>query len=267
MKRTYFYSTMLILSLLMVVVVNLDIVYADGPKQERSGPRFMEQLNDVQKAEMDSLISGMKAGGATREEIHAAVKDKLDEFGVKRPPREGRHGDPGFRAPWFRDQLNKEQQKAVRDKVEAMREDGASREEIYGAVTEMLKEYGAEPPEAGFEGPRHRRGPGEHFPGIDLKEEQRAAIRDKVEAMREDGASREEIHGAVTEMLKQYGVEPPENFQRHWALMRELSKDQRKEVRETVRKMHEDGASREDIRKTVDELLEKFGVEKPEPDK
>jgi len=49
--------------------------------------------------------------------------------------------------------------------------------------------------------------------------------------------------------------------------MRELSKDQRKEVRETVRKMHEDGASREDIRKTVDELLEKFGVEKPEPDK
>ena len=53
MKPIYLYSTVLTLSLLMVVFVNLDIAYADGPKQERYGPRFMEQLNDAQKADRD----------------------------------------------------------------------------------------------------------------------------------------------------------------------------------------------------------------------
>jgi hypothetical protein len=47
--------------------------------------------------------------------------------------------------------------------------------------------------------------------------------------------------------------------------MKELNKDQRKEVRETVRRMREDGASREEIKKTVDTLLDKYGVEIPEP--
>jgi len=267
MKPIYLYSTVLILSLLMVVFVNLDIAYADGPKQERYGPRFMEQLNDAQKAEMDSLITGMKANGATREEIHAAVKDKLDGFAVKLPPREGWNGGRGFHAPWFRDQLNEEQQKVVREKVESMREDGASRKEIHDAVTKMLKDYGVEPPEGGFRGPRQERGFGMRFPGMDLNDEQREAIRDKAEAMREDGASREEIHETVTKMLKDYGVEPPEDFQQHWALMKELNNDQRKEVRETVRHMHENGASRAEIKKTVDALLDKYGVEKPEPGK
>jgi hypothetical protein len=43
-----------------------------------------------------------------------------------------------------------------------------------------------------------------------------------------------------------------------------LNKEQRREVRETVRQMRQDGASREEIRDAVDALLKKFGVTIPE---
>jgi len=107
----------------------------------------------------------------------------------------------------FLTSLTEEQREAVHSTITKMRDQGASREEIHTAVAEMLKGYGVEPPE-------HR---GEGFPGgrrrflAELTDEQRGAVQEKVKEMRSQGASRKEIHAAVAEMLKGYGVELPES--------------------------------------------------------
>ena len=53
------------------------------------------------------------------------------------------------------------------------------------------------------------RGPAGCF-GDRLTEEQREAVHTMVMEMREAGASREEIHAAVRDMLERYGIEVPE---------------------------------------------------------
>ena len=64
---------------------------------------------------------------------------------------------------------------------------------------------------------RHHRGSGRRGGrglgklGADLTEEQRAALKETVEGLRQSGASREEVHAAVGAQLQSYGVELPEN--------------------------------------------------------
>ena len=93
-----------------------------------------------------------------------------------------------------------------------MRSQGATREEIRTAVREMLEGWGIEVPERPGEGHpgghSHGRGRGGGF-WADLTEEQREAIHEKREELRSQGATREEIHAAIREMLEGYGVELP----------------------------------------------------------
>jgi len=122
-------------------------------------------------------------------------------------------------------------------------------------------------------GNRPGHGPGMtngHGPGHgifrQLTEEQRDAIRQMVDQMREDGATREEIHDAVMAQLEEWGVELPERDGfRHQLrqVMQELTPEQRQQVRQTIRRMRHAGASREEIREAVIALLEEFGVELP----
>ena len=102
-----------------------------------------------------------------------------------------------------------------------------------------------------------------------LTEEQRAEVHEMVSEMREAGASCEEIRAAVRELLEGWGIEVPERPEggrcghRH-GLMEKLSEEQRDGVHALVGEMREAGASREEIRAAVRELLESFGIELPE---
>jgi uncharacterized protein YpuA (DUF1002 family) len=120
--------------------------------------------------------------------------------------RVGRHAMRGM-AVGMCNTLTDEQREAIHEKVAEMREAGATREEIRTAVAEMLEEYGIEVPEEWFS----RKGNG-YYLCADLTDEQRAAIRAKVAEMKEAGATREEIRTAVAEMLKEYGIEVPEDW-------------------------------------------------------
>lgn len=53
-----------------------------------------------------------------------------------------------------------------------------------------------------------------------LTDEQRAAIREKAKTMHEQRASREEIHAQIGKMLKEYGIEVPEDFGEHREIMK-----------------------------------------------
>ena len=102
--------------------------------------------------------------------------------------------------------LTQEQRKALWSTVAEMRDQGASPEEVHSAVAQMLKGYGIELPEHWGKG--HRGGWRQFF--SNLTNEQRKVVREKMKEMREQGATPEEIHAAVVEMLKGYGIEMPE---------------------------------------------------------
>ena len=186
---------------------------------------------------------------------------------------QGQRGDHHGKGFWA--DLTEEQREAVQEKKEEMRSQGATREEIHAAVAELLQGYGIELPEkcrllGGSEGLRHNRG------GFmaNLTDEQRQTLREKTKEMQSQGATREEIRAAKAEMLKGYGIELPENWGRRHGLKglghgpcdfgANLTEEQRQTLREKTKEMRSQGATREEIREAVAELLEGFGIESPE---
>ena len=114
------------------------------------------------------------------------MAEKLREWGV-RPPRKR----PLLRIIFSR--LTDDQRAAIRQKVEELKAQGASRQEVREAVRQMLEDWGIKPP------PRPR-----------LTEEQRAEIREMVKEMKEAGATPEEVRSAVRAKLQEWGIVPPE---------------------------------------------------------
>ena len=102
----------------------------------------------------------------------------------------------------------------------------------------------------------------------DLTDEQQDAIREKVTELKEAGATREEIHTTVGEMLEGFGVELPEDWdqrpRRGDGPFANLTEAQRNEIHQMVTDMKEAGASRAEIHETVGTMLQEFGVELPE---
>jgi Spy/CpxP family protein refolding chaperone len=177
-----------------------------GPGHGRGHGGFFGQLTEEQKDAVHATVQEMRDAGATREEVHAAVREMLAGWGIEVPERQGRGGGKGdgervHHSRLF-EQLSEEQRGAIYELVKGMREAGASREEIRGAVHEMLAGWGIEVPE-------RPAGPRGHMREIfeQLSEEQRTAVHDKVREMREAGASRDEIRAAVREMLEGFGIE------------------------------------------------------------
>ena len=176
--------------------------------------------------------------------------------------------------------LTHEQSDAFREKKEEMRSQGAARQEIHSAVAEMLKGYGIDVPEdwKGLRGFRGGFGPGPFGFCADLTDEQREAIHDKIKEMRDQGATREEIHAAVAEMLKGYGIDVPEDWgegrrgdQRQRCrltegqreIIRNLANEQGRTIRKTIREMRKQGATCEEIQEKVNQMLEGIGIESP----
>jgi DNA-binding transcriptional regulator YhcF (GntR family) len=236
---------------------------------------FQANLTEEQREAVKEKIKEMRSQSATPEEIHGAITEMLKGYGVDVPedwhdPLGFGHGRGGVGA-----NLTDEQREAVQEKIKEMRSQGAKRDEIHAAVTEMLKGYGIEVPEH-WAGPH---GQGDFGPGPggffkDLTKEQREAVREKIKDMRDQGAKREEIHAAVTEMLKGYGIEVSE----HWAgphgrgdfgpgqggFWKDLTKEQREAVHEKIKDMRSQGATREEIRSAVAEMIKGFGIQSPQ---
>ena len=107
--------------------------------------------------------------------------------------------------------------------------------------------------------------------GANLTEEQRQALREKKEVLRSQGATCEEIRAAVAETLEGFGIELPEDwhgpigFGHRWGgFGANLTDEQRQTLREKTKEMRSQGATREEIRAKVTELLEGYGIELPE---
>ncbi len=225
------------------------------PGEGRGGmrPPFWDELTEEQQEELQAMIDEMREDGASREEIQTAIHEQLDEWGIELPePGEGR----GSRRPPFWSELTEEQQAELREMTSEMREDGTTRDEIRDAVHALLEEWGIDIPEPGE---------GRRTPPFwdDLTEEQRETLQDMISEMREDGATREEIREAVHEQLTEWGIELPEPGRRTPPYWDDLTEEQQNEIRELINEMREDGATREEIRDAVHDLLEDWGIEIP----
>lgn len=97
--------------------------------------------------------------------------------------------------------------------------------------------------------------------GADLTDEQKAAVKETVEALKAEDASREDIRAAVTEQLSGFGVEVP--TQEEIDAQRQERQAQRDEVRAIVDGLKEDGATREEIKAAVDQYRTDNGIEAP----
>jgi uncharacterized membrane-anchored protein len=183
----------------------------------------------------------------------------------------------GHEGKGFWSNLTQDQRETVHEKIKEMRSQNATPEEIHSAITEMLKGYGIEVPED-WEGPHGRGGfgPGPGDFCKDLTKEQREAVKEKTKEMRSQGSTREEIHSAVTEMLKGYGIEiPPADSigpphgrggfgpgpNGFW---KDLTKEQREAIQEKIKEMRSNGSTPEETHSAVAEMLKGYGIQVPE---
>jgi hypothetical protein len=243
-------KTFVIVSVAVLVSMSL-LAAAPSFGRERRKQSF-SCLTEEQRNAVQAKMKEMRAKGADPKEIHNAVKGILEGYGVDLSDHFGHRGPDRAALSG----LSEEQRNAVRAKMREMRDAGADPETIHSEVGKMFEAYGVQPPE-----PWQGRGVFSQ-----LTEEQKDAVRTKTREMRDAGAGREEIHAEVTRMLKGYGVELPERptgRPNERALFTQLTAEQREAVHQKIRDMRDSGASREEIRAALSEMLKDYGVELP----
>ena len=181
MKRIHIFFT----ALISLVLLSTALVTAQ-PRHHGQHP-FFENLTAEQQQILHETIKDMREQGASREEIHEAVKELFDEWGIEMPERPGHHQGPGFG-----DQLTGEQKETLKNTIRELREQGASRKEIHAAVKELFEAWGIEMPQ---------RPPG----SFDLPEGTKQELRQYIRSLRKQGLSRQEIREAVREWLQEHG--------------------------------------------------------------
>lgn len=177
-----------------------------GGRRGHLRQRFAQlQLTEEQQEELKTLIKNMHDQDADRQTIHEAVQAKLDEWGIERPEH----------PPRFGGQLTEEQKAEMKNLIQSMRDQDADRKDIHEAVKAKLKEWGFEPPKGGT---RRRgfglvgRGGRGGFWGK-LSDDQKKVLNEKITELRNQDATREEIRAAVQELLKTWGIDPPQRGQ------------------------------------------------------
>ena len=209
------------------------------------------RLTEEQKQQLKAKVEEMKEAGASQEEIKSAVRELFKSWGIK-PENQGNQS-PGRNV---RGNLTEEQQQMVKAKIEEMKAAGASQEEIKSAVKDLLKSRGITPQNIGNQSQRRN--------WMDnLTDEQKKELKFTVEAMKNDGASWEEIRTVVKSMLKDWGITPSQsqdNQSQKRELMSQLTEEQRQELKSTVAEMKEAGVSQEEIKAVVKKMLKKWGI-------
>ena len=156
--------------------------------------------------------------------------------------------------------LTEAQKEEIKQAIGDMKEAGASKEEIKTEIIAKLERWGLEVPEC-LPLPQRNRRLGQQSLG-ELTEDQREEIKQIINDMREDDASREEIKEAIDSKLGEFGIEVPEKkMPQRQPWMQDLTDGQREEIRQTVEELREVGTSREEIKETINSKLTEWGIE------
>ena len=217
---------------------NVRISYHRGRKGVLGRRGTSSQLTKEQRAELKTLVDGLKESDTSREDIRVAVKAKLEEWGIEFPER------PVISSGLAK-LLTEDQKTELTTLIEGLRASDTSREDIRAAVDAKLEEWDVERPEQGLDAL--------------LTEDQEIGIRVLVEWLRAEGKSKEEIRAAVNDQLEEWGIERPER-----GLASVLTEEQEAEIKTLIEGLRASDTSKEDIRTAVDAKLEEWGVGRPE---
>lgn len=274
MKKLSSITSILALVFLVCILTVAGNVLAQEQGHKHDGRGFWTNLTDEQREAVELKMKELRSQNASPEEIHAAIDEMLKGYGIEVPAEDssGPH-DPGCFGPdpgGFLQNLTDEQREAVEAKMKELRDNHASPEEMHTAIDEMLKGYGIEVPARDSIGPPpDMGGPGPDGFLKDLTDEQREAVEAKMKELRDNNASPEEMHAAIDEMLKGYGIEPPKGCPGPPGkgygngFPEGLTKEQREAVEAKIKEMRNQGSTHEEIRAIVDKMIEGYGVETP----
>jgi Spy/CpxP family protein refolding chaperone len=222
--------------------------------------RILDELDltDAQRAEIDAKLEELEAAGAAPDEIRAAVVELLEGFGVEVPDALKSKLEQQI----AKLDLTDEQRAAVDAKIAELEAAGASEDEIRDALVDLLEELGVEVP-AYLLGHIDRL-----LSQLDLTEDQIAEIDALVAQLRADGATQTEIQDAVLQKLEEWGVDVPDEVfvkRGHHGrgfgfFLFDLTEDQRLEILATVAELQVAGATHQEIRDAIKELLVEWGV-------
>lgn len=153
------------------------------------------QLSDEQELEIQALVASLEADGADKDDVRAAVDEKLAEFGVEITMKPG---DPVSR---FAGRLTDAQESELQALVESLEAEGATRADVRTAVEGKLVEFGIDLPD-------YADAVVGRF-GNQLTDAQEAELQALVDGLEADGAAGADIRTAVDEKLAEYGIEAP----------------------------------------------------------
>jgi DNA-binding transcriptional MerR regulator len=165
-------------------------------------------------------------------------------------------------------QLTDEQKTEVKEKLKELTDTGASREEIRKTLKEFYEENGIELP-----GKFKKCGFGKAFmQNVDkLTDEQRDEFRVKVKELREQETESKVFRQKMEELLQSCGLDLParmrrgphsdNRYNRMAFLNQQLSEEQHQELLSKMKSLRESKTSPQE---TMKQLLEEYGLEKPE---
>lgn len=166
-------------------------------RQIMHGP-FWSELSDSQKDELKALIQTLRNENVTPDSLRTAIHEKLSSWNIELPDM------PGF-FNRFDDRLNADQKNEIHALIDSLNSQNASRKKIHLAIKEKLDSWGIKPKFRNFQRNFRKR---RMF--SNLTDEQQKIIQNLIKDMREKNATPQEVHQAVADQLKTWGIEPPQ---------------------------------------------------------
>ena len=97
----------------------------------------------------------------------------------------------------------------------------------------------------------------------ELTAEQRDAIKSKVTQLKAAEAKPKEIRQAMGQMLQDFGIDPTQRKGKGRKPFDQLTEEQKSQIDGKVKELRQAGATRQEIREQVNDMLEGFGLEVP----
>ena len=166
-------------------------------------------LTEEQHTAIQAKVQEMKDAGASIEDIHTAQAELLAGYGIA--VEEGTPWRMGRGSLWTGVQLTDEQQTAIQAEVDGLKDEGATRDAIKAATEELLKGFGYTISDDTAW--RMDYSPFSRLSmrlGSVLSEEDLAGLEAKIEGLKADGLTMQEMRDAVKSELEALGVEMPE---------------------------------------------------------
>jgi dTDP-4-amino-4,6-dideoxygalactose transaminase len=172
---------------------------------------------------------------------------------VPQPPND--HRDP----PWMAN-LTDTQRETLKQKMEELKTAGKTPQEIHSAMDDILTQWGIQVPQP----------PNDHHDPpwmANLTDTQKETLQQKMDELKAAGTSPQEMHSAIDDMLKQWGIQilqpPADRPAPPW--MANLTDTQRETLKQKMEELKTAGKTPQEIHSAMDDILTQWGIQVPQP--